>query len=88
MNSSHNNNESLRNGQIIKEFLLMPNCELVSCIDCKYFSGKAGAVCNVTGKKHLAHQEHMCQKFVPAIGDLQNYYSKEDEEEEIIDSPF
>jgi hypothetical protein len=87
MNFCRDNNNSFFNGQIFRELSSSSNCEVVSCIDCKYFSGKAGAVCNVTGKKHLAHQENLCQKFSPAIRDMQNYYSEE-EEEEIIDAPF
>ena len=86
MNFCRDNNNSLFNEQTFRELSSSSNCEVVSCIDCKYFSGKAGAVCSVTGKKHLAHQEHLCQKFSSAIRDMQNYYSEE--EEEIIDAPF
>jgi len=87
LNFCRDNNNSFFNGQTFRELSSSSNCEVVSCIDCQYFSGKAGAVCSVTGKKHLAHQEHLCQKFSPAIRDMQNYYSEE-EEEEIIDAPF
>jgi hypothetical protein len=88
LNFCRDNNNSFFNGQTFRELSSSSDCEVVSCIDCQCFSGKAGAVCSVTGKKHLAHQEHLCQKFSPAIRDMQNYYSEEEEEEEIIDAPF
>jgi len=56
MNFCIDNNNSFLNEQTFRGLSSPSNCEVVSCIDCKYFSGKAGAVCNVTGKKHLAHQ--------------------------------